>query len=117
MRLEGIGVPVSAAVMMKESKPLTRVLISPMKLSVVIPVYNEKSTLQDLLQRVRNVSFDKEIILVDDCSVDGTRDLLKQLQQTEPDLKIFFHENDALSCHTIVPGDTGYTDRSFLCAA
>jgi len=63
-----------------------------MKLSVVIPVYNEKNTLQALLQRVRNVPIDKEIILIDDCSIDGTRDLLKQLQQTEPDLKIIFHE-------------------------
>jgi glycosyltransferase involved in cell wall biosynthesis len=63
-----------------------------MKLSVVIPVYNEKNTLQALLQRVRNVPIDKEIILVDDCSIDGTRDLLKQLQQTETDLKIIFHE-------------------------
>ena len=65
-----------------------------MKLSVVIPVYNEKSTLQDLLQRVRNVPVDKEIVLVDDYSIDGTRDLLKQLQQTEPDLKIIFHERN-----------------------
>jgi glycosyltransferase involved in cell wall biosynthesis len=65
-----------------------------MKLSVVIPVYNEKNTLQALVQRVRNVPFDKEIILVDDCSVDGTRDLLKRLQETEPDLKIIFHEHN-----------------------
>ena len=65
-----------------------------MKLSVVIPVYNEKNTLQALLQRVRNVPFDKEIILVDDCSIDGTRDLLKQLQDSESDLKIIFHEHN-----------------------
>jgi len=63
-----------------------------MKLSVVIPVYNEKNTLLALVQRVRTVPIDKEIILIDDCSIDGTRDLLKQLQQTEPDLKIIFHE-------------------------
>jgi len=65
-----------------------------MKLSVVIPVYNENSTLRSLLLRVRNVPVDKEIILVDDCSTDGTRDLLKQLQAAEPDLKIFFHERN-----------------------
>ena len=63
-----------------------------MKLSVVIPVYNEKNTLRALVQRVRAVPIDKEIILIDDCSIDGTRDLLKQLQQREPDLKIIFHE-------------------------
>jgi len=65
-----------------------------MKLSIVIPVYNEKDSLQALLQRVRKVPFDKEIILIDDCSTDGTRDLLKQLQQSEPDLKIIFHERN-----------------------
>ena len=65
-----------------------------MKLSVVIPVYNEKNTLQTLLERVRNVPFEKEIILVDDYSVDGTRDLLKQMQQSETDLKIVFHDRN-----------------------
>jgi len=65
-----------------------------MKLSVVIPVYNERNTLQALLERVKNVPFDKEIILIDDCSIDGTRDLLKQLQETETDLKIIFHDRN-----------------------
>ncbi len=65
-----------------------------MKLSVVIPVYNENSTLRSLLQRVRNVPVDKEIILVDDCSTDGTRELLQKIQKNEPDLKIIFHERN-----------------------
>ncbi len=62
-----------------------------MKLSVVIPVYNEETTLRDILQRVRDTPFDKEIILVDDCSLDGTRAILKELEKAE-DLKIFYHE-------------------------
>lgn len=49
------------------------------RLSVVIPVYNEEKTLLDLIQRVRNVPIPKELVLVDDCSKDGTRDLLKKL--------------------------------------
>lgn len=62
-----------------------------MKLSVVIPVYNEETTLRDILQRVRDTPYDKEIILVDDCSLDGTRAILKELEKDE-DLKIFYHE-------------------------
>jgi glycosyltransferase involved in cell wall biosynthesis len=61
-------------------------------LSVVIPVYNEINTLEEIVRQVRAVPIRKEIILVDDCSRDGTRELLQRLQQTEPDLKIRFHE-------------------------
>jgi glycosyltransferase involved in cell wall biosynthesis len=49
-----------------------------MKLSVVIPCYNEKKTIGSILKRVREAPWpDKEIIVVDDCSRDGTRDLLR----------------------------------------
>lgn len=51
-----------------------------MKLSVIIPVYNEKNTLKALIERVQAVPLEKEIILVDDCSTDGTRDLLPELK-------------------------------------
>lgn len=50
-----------------------------MKLSVVIPVYNEVHTLEELIRRVKGSPVSNpEIILVDDCSTDGTRDLIKQ---------------------------------------
>jgi glycosyltransferase involved in cell wall biosynthesis len=58
-----------------------------MKLSVVIPAYNEKKTILDVLERVRAVDLPKEIIIVDDNSTDGTRDLLRALPQSN-DLKI-----------------------------
>lgn len=61
----------------------------PPLLSVVIPVYNERATLVEVLRRVRAVPVDKEIILVDDCSTDGTRELLLGLDK-EPDLRIVF---------------------------
>ena len=48
-----------------------------MKVSVVIPVYNEATTLRDIVQKVRAVPFDKEIIVVDDGSTDGTREILE----------------------------------------
>ena len=60
-----------------------------MKLSIVIPVYNEKNTILELLGRVRNVNLPKEIIVVDDFSTDGTREALKA-SPPSGDLKIFF---------------------------
>ena len=50
-----------------------------MKLSVIIPVYNEKNTIVELINRVKVVNIDKEIIIVDDCSTDGTRERLKSI--------------------------------------
>ena len=49
------------------------------KLSVIIPVYNERRWLTELVQRVRAVPVPKEIVIVDDCSTDGTRDLLQDM--------------------------------------
>ena len=54
-----------------------------MKLSVIIPVYNEKKTLSELICRVEAVKLEKEIIIVDDGSTDGTRDLLKKYEEQE----------------------------------
>ncbi len=54
-----------------------------MKLSVVIPVYNERKTLDELISRVEAVNLEKEIIIVDDASTDGTRDLLKKYEKRE----------------------------------
>ena len=63
-----------------------------MKLSIVIPCYNEAKTIRTIVERVRNSSYpDKEIIIVDDCSRDGTRDLLRT--QIEPMVdRIVYHE-------------------------
>ena len=43
-----------------------------MDISVIIPVYNERDTILEVVQRVQKQPFDKEIIIVDDCSTDGT---------------------------------------------
>src|SRR5262245_8015011 len=51
------------------------------KLSVVIPVYNEERWLRELIRRVEEVPIPKEIILVDDCSTDGTREILKAFEK------------------------------------
>ena len=47
-----------------------------MKLSILVPVYNERATVRDVLARLEEVPYDKEIIVVDDCSTDGTGDVL-----------------------------------------
>lgn len=60
-----------------------------MKLSVVIPVYNEVKTFEKVIARVQAVPFEKELVIVDDYSQDGTRDLLKRIQH--PNIKILFH--------------------------
>ena len=51
-------------------------------LSVVVPVYNERATVEDLLYRVQAVEIPKEILVVDDCSTDGTREFLADLRQS-----------------------------------
>ena len=51
----------------------------PPELSVVIPVYNERPTIEEVLWRVQQVAIDKEIIIVDDGSTDGTRELLQEI--------------------------------------
>jgi glycosyltransferase involved in cell wall biosynthesis len=62
-----------------------------MKLSIVIPCYNEAATIESVVDAVKKSPYDpKEIIVVDDCSIDGTRDILKGLAH-EVD-KIFYHD-------------------------
>ena len=63
------------------------------KLSVVIPAYNERKTLHEILARVRAVPIPKEIVVVDDCSTDGTREELQKMAG-EPDLKVLFHDKN-----------------------
>ena len=60
-------------------RPLDFALPANFKLSVVIPVYNEEATLRTILARVCRIPIPKEIILVDDCSTDGTREILRTL--------------------------------------
>lgn len=64
------------------------------KLSIVIPVYNEAATIAQIVDMVRavDVGLDKEIILVDDCSCDGTRDVLQQLAATLPNVMVLLQE-------------------------
>ena len=63
-----------------------------MKLSIIIPVFNEAETIREVLKKIISVPQEKEIIVVDDCSNDGTRDILKALAM--PDMRLIFHERN-----------------------
>lgn len=67
-----------------------------MKLSIIIPVYNEEKFIQDIIERVKNSNtgkIKKEIIIVDDCSSDNTRKILKKKINKKVD-KIIYHEHN-----------------------
>ena len=68
-------------------------------LSVVVPVYNERDTIEAIVERVCSVPIRKELVLVDDGSSDGTRNTLQQLEASfEPDefnaLRVLYHEKN-----------------------
>lgn len=60
-----------------------------MKLSIIMPVYNEENTLKKILEKVRNTDIEKEIIIVDDGSTDGTREILKAIKNRNT--KVIYH--------------------------
>jgi glycosyltransferase involved in cell wall biosynthesis len=62
-------------------------------ISVVIPVYNEAKTIKEIIRRVQSVNLSKEIIVVDDASADGTREVLDTLKEEEG-LTVIFHQSN-----------------------
>ncbi len=84
----------------------------PLKLSVLIPVYNERRTLRTLIDRVLSapLPIDFEIIAVDDCSSDGSTELLKELALADDRIKVFFHTKNTGkggAMHTAIARMTG----------
>ena len=65
---------------------------SKIKLSVVVPVYNERQTIKKIIKRIQNVHINKEIVIIDDYSMDGTRELLRESEQNHSNIKCFFHD-------------------------
>ena len=67
-----------------------------MKLSIIMPVYNERETLREILSQVRAVELpdvEKEILLVDDGSTDGSREILTE-EEAVGDARVFYHEEN-----------------------
>jgi glycosyltransferase involved in cell wall biosynthesis len=67
-----------------------------MKLSIVIPVYNEATTIRQIADQVAavNVGLDKELVIVDDGSTDGTRDVLQAIARDHAAWQVLFHEKN-----------------------
>ena len=76
-----------------------------MKLSVVIPVYNEKATLEEIVRRVQATPIEKEIIIVDDGSTDGTNNLLENIAKPSSNsIRIIRHETNKGKGAAIIRG-------------
>ncbi|MGH2522799.1 MAG: glycosyltransferase family 2 protein [Anaerolineales bacterium] len=81
-----------------------------MKLSVVIPCYNEHSTVKEIVQRVRGVAPEAEIVVVDDGSTDGSREVLRDLDGHDAGVKVLFHDRNqgkGAAIHTGIAATTG----------
>ena len=78
-----------------------------MKLSLIIPVYNEAKTILEIIRRVKEAPFEKEIIVVDDSSTDGTASLLKENGEG---ITVLYHEKNqgkGAAIRTALPQITG----------
>jgi glycosyltransferase involved in cell wall biosynthesis len=67
----------------------------PACLSVVVPVYNEEATLGEVVRKLLKVPCLLEVIIVDDCSTDGTGQLARQIAEANPQVRVIRHERNA----------------------
>jgi len=70
----------------------SKIDIKNLILSIIIPVYNEKETINDIIDAVVATPYRKEIIIVDDCSTDGTRNILTKIKKDG--LKVYMHDKN-----------------------
>jgi glycosyltransferase involved in cell wall biosynthesis len=62
-------------------------------ISVIIPVYNERATIQEIVRRVQEQAYEKELIIVDDASTDGTREVLATSAWAD-NVHLYYHERN-----------------------
>jgi glycosyltransferase involved in cell wall biosynthesis len=65
-----------------------------MKLSILMPVYNEAATIHEIVARVQAIEREKELVIVDDGSSDGTAERLKEIDNQYDDVSVFYHEKN-----------------------
>jgi len=85
-----------------------------MKLSVVIPVFNEAGTVEEILRRVRAVPLEKEIIVIDDYSTDGTVNILKNIEAINDDVKVYYHDRNRGKGAALRTGFAGVTGDAVI---
>lgn len=73
-----------------EAESLDQGRRTTLAVSILMPVYNERDTIEEIVRRVRAAGVHQEIVIVDDCSTDGTRDLLIELDRAE-DIRVVMH--------------------------
>mgnify|MGYP001191608787 FL=1 len=74
-----------------------------MEITVIVPAYNEVHTIREIIRRVKNTGLAKEILVVDDGSTDGTREILKELDQ-QGEVRVIFHERNQGKGAAVVTG-------------
>ncbi len=67
-----------------------------MKVSIIIPVYNEVGTIEKVIEKVKNLSLNKEIIIIDDGSTDGSKEIIKALEEKykNEEMKFIYHSEN-----------------------
>src|SRR5690606_27539723 len=94
------------------SKPRVR---QDLTLTVIIPCYNEVETIEEVLNRVLAVGLANEIIIVDDGSVDGTRDVLQNIEaEGYPNVRVIYHERNQGKGAALVTGFAAATSDIIL---
>ncbi|HXF85691.1 MAG TPA: glycosyltransferase family 2 protein [Anaerolineales bacterium] len=81
-----------------------------MKVSIIIPAYNERENIEEIVKRVCAVGINKEIIIVDDGSRDGSQEIIKGLEAKFPEVRAIFHETNkgkGAAIHTALKHITG----------
>ncbi len=84
-------------------------------LSVIIPCYNEADTIEPILERVEEIGLADEIVIVDDGSTDGTRDILREIEaQAHPNVRVLYHEHNQGKGAALVTGFSHASCEVFL---
>ncbi|MHB8752331.1 MAG: glycosyltransferase family 2 protein, partial [Aggregatilineales bacterium] len=95
---------------------MTHTQAVPLKLSVVIPCYNERATIEEVVEAIREGGMAHEIIIVDDGSTDGTRDILTRLNSDNTDgvLRVILHDHNQGKGAAVRTGFEAATGDVFL---